>query len=269
MCHPQASAEIDELAMTLSENKHLIQPPAPYRPMDVNEVTGDGPLNNNWSKLPTQLKGVFWLEDQGHQSTLMSFGGPTPDSAAGFSTGQISDDGSYATRLCGEGVWCFGDEAHGSHAEQASDKCYVWQFDDPEDPTFADICMYNAFTEKWIDFRKIPGWAVRFTMRIMTPHESGYENSVCWKRVSTFLTREPARTLQCTECFLAYCYQLTQVIDEHGNRLEPAWSDMVAHMEENCLPSGAIYYRSKEVYPKQQHVQQQHALHTNFSNHAC
>jgi hypothetical protein len=247
MCHPQASEEIDECAMLLSEKKDLIQSPATYRMINVNDVTGNGPLNNKWGNLPAQLRGVFWLEDQGHQSTLMSFGGPTPDSAAGFSTGQIDPNGCYATRLTGEGVWCFGDKEHGAHAEKGHDKAYVWQFDDAEDPKFAEICMYNAFTEKWMDFREIPGWAVRFTMRIMTSEESGYDNSVCWKRVSTFLNDQPFRCCTCLEC-MTYCYQLTQVIDEHGKRLEPAWSDMVAHMEENCIPSGAIYYRSKEEY---------------------
>ena len=69
----------------------------------AKDVQGDFPLRVGRAPLPVELRGVFWLSDQGDGSALATFGGPSND-GGGCSTGELLGC-RYKIRCGGDRTW--------------------------------------------------------------------------------------------------------------------------------------------------------------------
>merc|ERR1719401_314935 len=91
--------------------------------------------------LPPQLRGIFWMTDQGKQSALMSFGGPSGH--AEYNTGSVDEHGCISIKLNGFRNWTMAD-AETFSGYRAKDLIYHFEFDDAQNPTFAEILPEDA-----------------------------------------------------------------------------------------------------------------------------
>ena len=196
------------------------------------------------SGLPQSLQGIFWLTNQKSSSAAMSFGGPSND-GNGASTGQLSDDGRYDIRVAGDRVWSFATEGPGTTYNAAADQdlVYHFEFDDAETPRHASIVpSFQVCVGPFCRRVPVPSQGMDFQATLADPGEfqGAYPGSVVWKRNSYILGREIES---------AY-YDLVQVVDGGGNRIEPAWS-LYLHEQtespewENSSP-GMIFYHEIE-----------------------
>mmetsp|Transcript_108923 Transcript_108923/g.347747 ORF Transcript_108923/g.347747 Transcript_108923/m.347747 type:complete len:377 (-) Transcript_108923:268-1398(-) len=186
-------------------------------------VTGGFPLRTGTAPLPMALRGVFWLTDQQDSSAMMTFGGPSND-GGGCSTGQLLDD-RCKMRCAGDRSW--------AEASQAPffkvDLIYHFVFDDASNPTKGQI---------------YPEWAAVSSLAMSIEHlmdfemelisDEAYPGSVVWRRDTAFAGMD-ANSLD---------YKCVQIIDESGQRIQPAFSKFVEYQEssERTEP-GVLYYR--------------------------
>jgi len=177
------------------------------------------PMRIGTAPLPAQLRGVFWLTDQGDSSSLVSFA--ASNDGNGISPGVMPADGVYRVRVRGDRTWSFADQSFNWEASGLMDLIYSFNFNDATNPTEAVVYGGggNALSVIW----KGVTYAVEFGMELQSqadvlagPHAK-YNSSVVWERPSRFL----GQTLS--------SYTVLQVMDEHGNKLEPAFSDWVAY----------------------------------------
>lgn len=178
------------------------------------------PLIVGKAPLPPQLRGVFWLTEQENSSALMSFGGPNSD-GCGASTGKLEIDGKYKIYCAGDRIWSVHepDAWVGPHGfwTRCAGYYYNFKFDDSEDPqcaqiwpTLENLCCYF-----------VPSCCLKFEMHLSTT-EPEYPGSYVWKRVS----------YQCGKVLEEAAYDLVQVIDENGKRIEPAFSLCEEYMKD-------------------------------------
>ena len=109
------------------------------------------------------------------------------------------------------------------------DLIYQFYFDSAENPTKCQIIPQG----RNLGLTLSATWILDFDMRVVE-HEK-YANSVVWLRES-YLFGVHGKGAD---------YDLVQVVDGEGNRLEPAWSDFVAYQKsEECGKTpGTIFYR--------------------------
>jgi hypothetical protein len=190
------------------------------------------PIRIGQAPLPTQLRGVFWLSDQGDSSSLVSFAPSNDGDHDGerVSPGAMPSDAQYKVRVTGDRTWSFADKSFNWEASQVMDIVYEFDFDSATNPTTARVWAGggSAASIIWTGVT----YAVEFGMELLqTPHPK-YPSSVVWERPSRVLGQEVSS------------YEVIQVMDEDGNKLEPAFSDWVAY---NKLPAtgntpDVIYY---------------------------
>jgi len=177
------------------------------------------PMRIGTAPLPPQLRGVFWLQDQGDSSSLVSFA--ASNDGDGVSPGAIPADGIYRVRVRGDRTWSFADMSFNWRASGWMDLVYSFNFDDATNPTEAMVYGGggNALSVIWKGFT----YAIDFGMELQTPEQilagehAKYNASVVWERPSRFLGTTLAS------------YTVVQVMDEHGTKLEPAFSEWVEY----------------------------------------
>uniref|UniRef100_A0A7S1PYE6 Lipoxygenase domain-containing protein n=1 Tax=Alexandrium catenella TaxID=2925 RepID=A0A7S1PYE6_ALECA len=193
-------------------------------------------LTADWTGMPANLQGVFWLKKQGDSSALVSFG-RTRD-GGGMSSGKITEDGKYWIRVGGDRSWSFAKASGGSFVSAGlADLVYEFHFNSATDPTFAQIIpqVRNALSAA------VPPWLLSFDMSLSS--NPNLQDSVVWQRTSSFVGQSLGGSAH---------YQITQVIDSEGNRLK-AFDEWVAYCEDpdktgNDSP-GYIWLRSIDRPP--------------------
>lgn len=181
----------------------------------VDQITGDFPIARGVAPLPPQLRGIFWLQDQDSGSALMSFSGGSGHPL--ISTGAIDDDGRYFVSLTRYYKWSWARGRAEMLFVKKQNAVYEFQFDDPDDPTHADIILHSGHQGNAQDGGLLPS-CVHFDMSLGDSDledDEGFPGSVIWTRNSYV----------CCTCFglASYKYKLVQVMDEHGKRIQPAW----------------------------------------------
>jgi len=214
----------------------------PFENMKVKsakcETVGkDGPIRIGTAPLPPQLRGVFWLAEQGDSSALMSFA--KSEDGAGLSQGKLalepSDGFGYKIRVGGDKIWSFHDRASSWALVELLDLVYKFRFDNPQSPTEAQIIPSG---ENLNGFSLDAPWLLDFKMKLIPMgNHSKYPNSWVWGRPSAILGFEGGY------------YDLIQVLDEKGEKVEPAYSDWQAYCqnaEETGETPGQLWYREAE-----------------------
>jgi len=198
---------------------------APTAAFGSGETT---PIRIGTDPLPPQARGVFWLRDQGDSSSLMSFA--KSNDGQGVSPGAIPENGEYKIRVTGDRTWSFADESFNWEASQVMDLIYTFRFDSATNPTYARVVAGGGSVASVV--WKAVTLAIEFGLELLeTPHPR-YNTSVVWDRPSRFAGVEISS------------YQAVQIMDEKGEKLEPAFSDWVAYnqLAETGSSPDTIYY---------------------------
>jgi len=196
-------------------------------------VGRDGPISIATAPLPKQLRGVFWLAEQGDSSALMSFA--TSRDGDGLSQGELdanpADGYHYKIRVGGDKVWSFHDRASSWGLVEVLDLVYKFVFDSTTNPTVGQII---PSAENLNGFDLTATWLLNFKMTLMDKgtHPT-YPNSTVWGRPSAVLGFEGGY------------YDLIQIMDENGDKLQPAFSDWVRYCNsaETGTTAGTLHYR--------------------------
>lgn len=192
--------------------------------LDVMRVAG--------SEMPEQLQGVFWLQDQGDSSAVMSFA--QSNDGGKLSTGKLSstDKYEYSVRVGGDRVWSFHDKATSWVLVEAIDLIYNFDFDDSKNPTFAHIIPesnrlgVSVTAQQFLDF----------DMKLLKSEEKEdrYKDIVVWGRPSYVAGVE----------IKGKYYELVQVIDGEGKHTV-AFDDWVKYCKSDSTgeTNGNFHYR--------------------------
>lgn len=202
---------------------------APTKSFGAAQMT---PMRIGTAPLPPQARGVFWLRDQGDSSSLMSFA--QSNDGNGVSPGSIPSNGEYKIRVCGDRTWSFADESFNWEASQVMDLIYTFKFDSSSDPKYARVVAGGgrAASIVW----KAVTLAIEFGLELVEEEHPRYKSSVVWDRPSRIAGYELSS------------YQAVQVMDEDGNKLEPAFSDWVAYNQLEATgdtPDKIFYFEAK------------------------
>mmetsp|Transcript_108924 Transcript_108924/g.347749 ORF Transcript_108924/g.347749 Transcript_108924/m.347749 type:complete len:381 (-) Transcript_108924:62-1204(-) len=203
-----------------------LAPVGALKTVQAKDVTGGFPLRTGTAPLPLALRGVFWLSDQKDSSAMMTFGGPSNDGGA-CSTGQLMDD-RCKIRCGGDRSWAEDGKAPTNNHDKL-DLIYHFAFDDASNPTKGQI---------------YPEWAALSSIAMSIEHlmdfemelisDEAYPGSVVWRRDTAFAGMN-AKSVE---------YMVVQIIDESGQRIQPAFSKFLGYQEssERSEP-GVLYYR--------------------------
>jgi len=206
-------------------------------------ISGAGPITVGTAAmgLPPVLQGVFWLTEQGDSSALMSFG--TSNDGAGLSKLDLTQsDYQFRIRVGGDKVWSFHDKAKSWGLVEAADLIYNFRMEGADGNPAQSIdeivgaqiipsgrnLGHLALTATWLlDFRA--------ELKPAGTHEQ-YASSVVWER--------PSKVLGVAGGY----YDLVQVMDGEGNKLQPAFDDWVRYCgtAETGETPGAIWYREAQ-----------------------
>lgn len=205
---------LDENNIKPSAFYEAMAPIGEMKPVQVEAITGDGPLLVGKEPLPVCLRGIFWLTDQGSSSALASFAGPNND-GGGCSTGHVHGN-KYKVRVFGDRVWAMatGPATLSNMSLDLIDLVYHFVFDNGAKPTKCQI--YPEVRELGITLTA--EWLLDFEAHLVA-EDKEFAGSVVWRRPSWMLGEE----IKSAE------YALVQVIDAEGQRIEPAWSKFVQY----------------------------------------
>jgi hypothetical protein len=204
-------------------------------------MSGDGPIRVGTAAdgLPPSMQGVFWLTEQGDSSALMSFA-PSRD-GAGLSSFTInpSDGYHFKVRVGGDRVWSFHDKASSWELVRGIDLIYNFRMENSAGAppaTAADIAAAQIIPSTAnFNFELDAPSVLNFRAELApTGSHSAYPESVVWGRPSAVFGFEGGY------------YDLVQVIDGDGNRIEPAFSDWVTYCEDASLTGstpGEFHYK--------------------------
>lgn len=211
-----------------------LKPLSPKTTFKINGADSDGagPMLVGGTSLPESLRGVFWLSKQGNMSSLMSFGGPNGD-GGWTSVGRLVGL-RYRIRVLGDRVWSFaGLESAGKKIVDLGDLIYEFTFNDAKAPTFGQIhATFNNLLGLHVGKRL--EWLGDFEMTLLDSHKD-YPGSKVWERRSYVFGQESESKR----------YELIQVVDEDGKRIQPAWKAFVtAQTAESVEDPGVVHLRS-------------------------
>jgi len=129
----------------------------------------------------------------------------------------------------GDRVWAFADHTFLSWKfVEAADLMYHFVFNDAKNPTRCQI--YPEARNLGVTLSANTEWLLDFEMELLEAGHQDFPGSIAWRRPSKIGGVEVNE------------YILVQVIDEHGDRIEPAWSKFVDYQNAGHSP-GAIFYR--------------------------
>jgi len=216
----------------------------PLQTFKIADVQAAGPLEPAKDPLPSVMRGVFWLSDQKTQSALMTFAPNGGADGPWCSVGKLILN-RYLVRVSGDRVWTFAtEESAGYDLAQGLRLVYDFHFDEFDsagDPTHATIYPLPATLGSFGNRLSQQTWLLTFDMTLLSPEECtarGYSGSVCWERKSYLFGRE----LESSR------YDLVQVVDENGNRIEEAWKKFVAYQNSTVAGDapGTLFYHGSE-----------------------
>lgn len=223
-------------------------PKTPLHTFNLTEANLSGsplPILPATSPLPSALRGIFWLSAQGDSSALLTFAKNDGEDCRWCNTGKLIGNG-YRIRVQGNCNWAFaaheGFWTSGYAYARNMRLIYDWIFDDPENPTFAHIGpVVRALPFNLGAAVAKLRWLVHFEMRLESPGtaaELGYPGSVVWRRRTYLLAS-----------ISTFPYHLVQVVDEDGNRIQPAWDQFVEYQQsaEAGDTPGLIYHHGCEA----------------------
>lgn len=158
-------------------------------------VDKNGPISIATAPLPEQLRGVFWLSEQGDSSALMSFA--QSNDGNGLSQGVLDADKShgyhYKIRVGGDRVWSFHDKASSWGLVEILDLVYKFVFDDAANPTAGRIIPSG---ENLYGFDLNAPWLLNFEMTLSPKGtHTRYSNSTVWGRPSSVLASRAGTTI--------------------------------------------------------------------------
>lgn len=135
-------------------------------------------------------------------------------------------------RCGGDRSWAEASQGPADRAEMI-DLIYHFIFDSSENPTKAQI--YPEW--KFLPVALTNEWIMDFEMQLMEKDDE-YPGSIVWQRKSFFAGSEAVGSR----------YKLIQIIDEKGERLEPAFSKWVEYQNsvsagDAAKEPGKIWYR--------------------------
>lgn len=175
--------------------------------------------------LPTSMQGVFWLTEQGDSSALMSFAQSKDGNGLSAFTMTPSDGYQIKVRVGGDRVWSFHDKASSWELVKGLDLVYNFRMEDAdggvpstaEDIAAAQIIPSTANFGFELDLPSVLNFRA-----VLAPEgsHSKYTDSVVWGRPSAIFGFEGGY------------YDLVQVIDGEGNKIEPAFGDWVKYCED-------------------------------------
>jgi len=203
-----------------------LAPMGKQKMVKVEDITGDGPLRVGTAPLPSSIRGIFWLTAQKHRSALGSFGGPSND-GGGCSPGELTD-GRCAVRVGGDRSWALADQKTGIFALNV-DLIYHFVFNDGENPT---KCQIYPEARK-LGVTLTAEWVMDLEMELMQQEHPEYPGSVVWRRLSYVVGQDVGEE-----------YALVQVMNENGERIEPAWTKFVEYQKSDVAghSPGEIWY---------------------------
>lgn len=190
-------------------------------------MSGAGPIGVGTADdgLPPSMQGVFWLTEQGDSSALMTFA-PSKD-GSGLSTFTMTPSDGYQikVRVGGDRVWSFHDKGTNWELVKGLDLVYNFRMEDAdggvpsaaEDIAAAQIIPSTANFGFELDMPDVLNF--RAVLAAAGSH-SKYSDSVVWGRPSALFGFEGGY------------YDLVQVIDGEGNKIEPAFTDWVTYCED-------------------------------------
>jgi len=201
-----------------------LTPVKPLGSFNIDDVEGAGPLQPGAESLPTALRGVFWLSDQGIQSALITFASNNNADGPWCSHGSLILN-RYLIRVSGDKVWSWATEENaGYDLAYGLRLVYDFGFDSTTDPTHATIYPILTALGGFGARLSQQTWMLTFTMTKMSEQEAsdlGYPGSIVWER------RSYAFGVEITSSR----YNMVQVVDEDGKRIEPAWSTFAAYQK--------------------------------------
>lgn len=193
-----------------------------------SEVTGEGPLSNKWQNLPKSMQGVFWLTNQGDSSALMTFG--ASDDGGGLSSGVLEEgDVNYEIRVQGDRVWSFADQASSWELVEGIDLVYKFRMDSATEPTKGTIDPSSPVLG--LTLGEGTKWLLRFDVELVpfgTCTEECTADSTCTCYPNSITWARPSAILGLSGGY----YELVQVIDADGVKVQPAFDDWVAYCED-------------------------------------
>lgn len=244
-CHPGWEGDCCDVPATCNAE---LEEMCPFSKMQEKTaqcatVSADGPITVGTAAmgLPSSLQGVFWLTEQGDSSALMSFG--TSNDGAGLSRLDMTQgDYQFKVRVGGDKVWSFHDKATSWGLVEATDLIYNFRMEgaDGNPAQSADEIVAAQIIPSG---RNLMGlaltatWLLNFRAELKEPgtHEK-YTSSVVWAR--------PSEVFGVAGGY----YDLVQVIDGEGNKLQPAFDDWVSYCAstETGDTPGSIWYREAQ-----------------------
>lgn len=196
--------------------------------IDVEAIDASGPVFIGKAPLPENIQGVFWFKDDGGDG-LVSFGGPHENDEC--SNGKLTEDTDNSGKFCTAvstvrpGGWTYQAEAtpspFGGHFPSVADKFYLgcgekWKFcfDSNSNPTSLDAAPIST--------RGFPCVNV-FEATKTTGVYKGTQNGGHLWRVTT-----KAFGVFPLPSFVPGNFDVIQVMDGSGNRVQPAWDTFAA-----------------------------------------
>eukprot|EP00930_Biecheleria_cincta_P065391 TRINITY_DN51165_c0_g1_i1.p1 TRINITY_DN51165_c0_g1~~TRINITY_DN51165_c0_g1_i1.p1 ORF type:complete len:333 (-),score=40.58 TRINITY_DN51165_c0_g1_i1:176-1174(-) len=219
-----------------------LKPRKPIQSFFTDNVTGAGPLKPATAPLPAALRGVFWLTKQGESSALMTFASNDNADGAWCSYGKLILN-KYRVRVTGDSTWAFAtNDSSGIESAAGLDLVYDFNFDSAISPQHASISPVIAELGFAGTTLSKQTWLLSFEMEKLDAREAsaiGFPGSIVWSRRS-YVAGIETKSKQ---------YYLVQVVNEHGERVEPAWSQYVANQTDIAItgkyPGRLFYHGSK------------------------
>lgn len=187
--------------------------------------------------LPKSIQGLFWLTEQGDSSALMTFA--TSNDGAGLSTLNMDEEYQMSIRVGGDRTWSFNDQATSYELVEAIDLIYKFRFEDAAGarPTSAEEAVAAQIIPSAANLNDLSLTATSLLnfRAELAPEGSHtrYRDSVVWGRPSSVFGFEGGY------------YDLVQVVDGNGQRIEPAYSDFVRYCgneDETGSSPGRMHY---------------------------
>mmetsp|Transcript_24607 Transcript_24607/g.57305 ORF Transcript_24607/g.57305 Transcript_24607/m.57305 type:complete len:296 (-) Transcript_24607:471-1358(-) len=204
-------------------------------------VDGSGPITVGTAAmgLPPSMQGVFWLTEQGDSSALMSFA--TSNDGGGLSKLDLDapDGYHFNIRVGGDRVWSFHDKATSWGLVEVLDLVYKFRMEGAagEQPASAEqiaAAQIIPSGENLGGFDFTATSLLNFRAELLRGNHSRYPSSMVWARPSELFGVEGGY------------YDLVQVIDGEGHRLEPAFTDWLGYCndeQQTGSTPGRLWYR--------------------------
>lgn len=211
--------------------------------------------------LSEDKQGIFWLTKQGAKSSLMSFA--RTNDGCGIADAHTKKEGSdpftkenpFRIRVAGDRTWSDGGGFDSGTFKAAAALDLVYNF---IEETAGKIVIIPQVTRSFFNI-KVARWLLEFRADLLDPsqvsvHESPYTtkpdgsaNSAVWRRTSNAF-------FNLHSLGGAGQYDLVQVLDGNGEKLQPAYDDFVNGCSnwKGLNENGEMFWRERNTHPSTQ-----------------